>query len=209
MKAMESVSAPSTRRHDLDWLRVLAVLLLVPFHSLLVFVQDPGSVVYLKDTVDCYYCDKVAGFIDQFHMPLLFSIAGMSTAFALAKRSGGQYLRERFLRLMIPLVFSLAIIVPPMTYITQIAQGKTLTFWQHYANFFTFGPDLSGRQGTFTPAHLWFILYLIVYSLVALPLFLLLQRKGSQGVVRGDGTVLRETPGAPPVGCRGSSRREN
>jgi glucan biosynthesis protein C len=82
-------------------------------------------------------------------------------------------------------VFGIVVLVPPMTYITQITHGKTLTFWQHYANFFTIGPDLSGRQGTFTPAHLWFILYLIIFSLVALPLFLLLRRKGSQGVVRG------------------------
>ena len=185
MKAIDSVSSPSTRRNDLDWLRILAVLLLVPFHSLLVFVLDPDSVVYVKDTVDCFYCDKVAGFIHQFHMPVLFIIAGMSSWFALTRRSGGQYLSNRVLRLLIPLVFGLAILVPPMTYITQIDQGKTLTFWQHYANFFTFSSDLSGRQGTFTPAHLWFILYLIVFSLVALPLFLLLQRKGSQGVVRG------------------------
>lgn len=185
MKATTSVFSPSTRRYDLDWLRTLAVLLLVPFHALLVFVMDPGSVVYMKDTVDCYACDKIAGFIDQFHMPVLFIIAGMATAFALAKRSGWQYLRERVFRLVIPLLFGIAVIVPPMTYITQIAQGKTLTFWQHYANFFTFGPDITGRQGTFTPAHLWFILYLVVFSLVALPLFLLLRRKGIQGIVRG------------------------
>jgi len=173
------------RKYDLDWLRILGVLLLVPFHALLIFVQDPHSVVFLKDTVDCIYCDRVAGFIDQFHMPMLFIIAGMSTAFSLAKRSGGQYFRERVSRLAIPLVFGLAIIVPPMTYITQIVQGKTLTFWQHYANFFTLGSDMNGIQGTFTPAHLWFILYLTVFSLVALPLFLLLRSKGSQEVVKG------------------------
>ena len=103
MKAKDSVSSPSTRRNDLDWLRTLAVLLVLPFHSLLVFVQNPNSVVFMKDTIDCFNCDRVAGFIDQWHMPVLFIIAGMSTAFALAKRSGGQYLRERVSRLVIPL----------------------------------------------------------------------------------------------------------
>ncbi len=191
MNATQSVPSASSRRYDLDWLRVLAVLLVLPFHSLLVFVQNPDSVVFMKDTVDCYYCDKIAGFIDVYHMPLLFVIAGMSTAFALKKRSGGQYLGERGLRLLVPLLFGIAVFVPPMTYITQvaygntIAQGKTLSFWQHYANFFTFGPDITGRSGTFTPAHLWFILFLFFFSLVALPLFLLLRARRCQGAVQG------------------------
>src|SRR5512135_544724 len=100
MSSNTPVPASVARRNDIDWLRILAVLLLVPFHSLIVFVLDPGSVVFMKDTIDCFACDRVAGFMDQFHMPVLFAIAGMSTYFALAKRSAGQYLRERVLRLV-------------------------------------------------------------------------------------------------------------
>ena len=128
MSAVDPVSSPPPRRSDLDWLRVLGVLLLVPFHGLQVFIQDPGAVVYLKDTVDCLCCVRFSGFIHQFHMPLLFVLAGMSSALALARRSGGQYLRNRILRLVVPLGFGLAVIVPPMTYITQTVQGKALTF---------------------------------------------------------------------------------
>ncbi len=191
MNATQSAPSASSRRYDLDWLRTLAVLLVLPFHSLLVFVQKPESVVYMKDTIDCFACDKVAGFIAVYQMQLLFLIAGMSTAFALAKRSSGQYLLERVLRLLVPLLFGIATVVPAMTYITQVtggspaATGKTLTFWQHYANFFTFGPDITGRSGTFTPSHLWFILFLFFFSVAALPLFLLLRAKWSQGGIRG------------------------
>lgn len=184
MKANHSKLAPSNRRYDLDWVRTLVVLLVLPFHGLLVFVQNPGSVVYMKDTLDCFYCDRVAGFIAVWQMQLLFVIAGMSTAFALAKRGSGPYLRERVLRLLVPLLFGVATLVPAMTYLTQIAQGKSLTFWQHYANFFTFG-DITGLSGNFTPAHLWFILFLFLFSVIALPLFRLLKTEQSQGAIRG------------------------
>lgn len=181
----ETITPRSNRRYDLDWIRTLVVLLVLPFHSLLVFVQNPGTVVYMKDTMDCSVCNSVAGFIAVWQMQLLFVIAGMSTAFALAKRSGGQYLLERVVRLLVPFLFGIATLVPAMTYITQVAQGKTLTFWQHYARFFTLSPDLSGRSGTFTPAHLWFILFLFLFSVIALPLFLLLRSHWSQGILRG------------------------
>ena len=139
----------------------------------------------MKDTLDCAACDHIAGFIAVWQMQLLFLIAGMSTAFALSKRSGGQYLLERVIRLFVPFLFGIAVLVPPMTYITQIAQGKTLTFWQHYANFYRLSPDLAGIGGNFTPAHLWFILFLFLFSVIALPLFLLLKSHRSEGALRG------------------------
>jgi glucans biosynthesis protein C len=185
MKAKDSVTMLSNRRYDLDWVRTLVVLLVLPFHSLLVFVQNPGSVVYLKDTLDCTACDRMAGFIAVWQMQALFVIAGMSTFFALSKRSGGQYLLERVTRLLVPFLFGIATVVPLMTYITQIGRGKALTFWQHYASFFTLSPDLTGISGTFTPAHLWFILFLFFFSVVALPLFLLLRAERSQGILHG------------------------
>ena len=42
----------SERRHDLDWLRVLGVLLLIPFHVALIFVLDPYTIMYIRDVVN-------------------------------------------------------------------------------------------------------------------------------------------------------------
>ncbi len=74
--------AGGVRRPDLDWLRVLGVLLLVPFHSALVFNLDPGSIVYVKDTVQSDFLVQMQAFISRWHMPLLFAIAGAATWFA-------------------------------------------------------------------------------------------------------------------------------
>lgn len=168
----------SYRRHDLDWLRVLAVLLLVPFHSALIFVLSPDSIMYIKDSVNSVFLHGAAGFVHQFLMPLLFVISGFSTCLALGFRSAGQYLRERVLRLLVPAVFSILVLLPPMTYITRLSRGAANGFWQHYLGFFRLNPaDLAGYYGTFTPAHTWFILFLFVFSLVALPLFLLERRE--------------------------------
>lgn len=181
--AQVSPTPSSARRYDIDWLRVLAVLLLVPFHVALTFVLNPNSVVYIKDTVNSEFLDRFAGFLAQFQMLLLFVIAGEAAFFALRKRSAGQFTGERVLRLLVPLLFGVAVLLPPMTYLWRVSVGAAPDFLTHYLGFFTLG-DITGRDGSFTPAHLWFILFLFFFSLLALPLFLLLRRPGSRAFLR-------------------------
>lgn len=174
------------RRYDIDWLRILAVLLLIPFHSCLIFVMDPDSIMYIKDTEGSRLLDTAASFIHQFHMPLLFFLAGASSFFALGFRSGGKYVAERVKRLFIPALFGIAVLIPPMTYITRIARGEEISFPVHYTGFFRLNPDdIAGYYGTLTPSHLWFVIFLLVFSLAGLPLFLLLKSERSHGLVRG------------------------
>lgn len=94
-------SAPKPeRRCDIDWLRILAVLLLIPFHTARIF--DPFDPFYVKNaersTALGYGAIKV---LHPWHMPLLFLLAGAATWFAIGFRSGGQYVRERFTRLLV------------------------------------------------------------------------------------------------------------
>jgi glucan biosynthesis protein C len=170
----EQTNAQSpTRRYDLDWLRVLAVLLLVPFHSALVFSLDPGDIVYVKDQVESPILIQFAYFLDVWHMPLLFFISGAGTWFALKVRTSGQYLAERFIRLIVPTLFAITVVVPLMIYVQFWDTTQFDSFWQFYVQFFFINvDDLSGYSGTFTPSHMWFVLFLFVFSLIALPLFL-------------------------------------
>ena len=84
---------------------------------------------------------------------------------------------ERIKKLVIPFVFGLLVLVPIMTYTAEVFfNGYTGTYWQQYELFFTKDTDLTGYHGGFTPAHLWFLLYLFVISLTAL-LIVRLQKK--------------------------------
>ena len=164
----------SGRVHFIDWLRSLAVLLLFPFHTLIVF--DAGNPFYVKASTLSEVAGGVIGFIAVWHMPLLFFLAGCSTCFALRKRSGSQYAWERVKRLLAPLVFGILILVPPQTwYGGRFNSGYADSYW-HYlvsGDFLRWniqgGDDYYGGFGT---GQLWFIMFLLIMSLVALPLVL-------------------------------------
>ncbi len=181
-----------TRRYDLDWLRVLAVLLLVPFHSAIIFSSLPQSqVVYVYDSQHSLLLMKTVDFTYLWHMPLLFVVAGAASWFALGVRNGQRYLAERVNRLLVPLLFGMVVLLPPTLYlwtrtVPRLAE-RFPTFFQFYPNYFVPDlADLTGRtQGSWTPEHLWFILYLLGYSALSLPFFQFLRGPSGKGLVEG------------------------
>lgn len=165
------MSSPN-RRYDIDWLRIIAVFLLIPFHTARIF--DVWEAFYAKnvETSDVLTFGVIA-FLNQWHMPLLFLLAGASTWFALGFRNSGQYAKERFSRLLVPFLFGIFVVVPPQGYYALLTQGMPpASFAEFLAHYFKLDfSDMSGYFGIFTPGHLWFILFLFVFSLVGVPLF--------------------------------------
>lgn len=161
------------RRCDIDWLRIFAVALLVPFHTARFY--DEGW-FYVK------YSPFVMGFeifvrvVHQFHMPLFFFISGVGTYFALSfQRTSKEYMKERFLRLFVPFAFGTLVIVPPQVYCRLLGNpGYHKNYFQFYPDFFNGIPP----AGNFEWGHLWFLIYLFTFSLLALPLFLKWKRRG-------------------------------
>ena len=188
---MKSLDTPGARLHYIDWLRVLAVLLLFPFHTLRVFnADDPW---YVKADQLSMPVSYVLGFISVWHMPLLFLLAGASTYFALRKRSSRQYLGERLLRLGVPLVFGIFVLIPPQTwYGGRFNSGYTGSYW-HYivsGDFLQFNiKDGGDYYGGFGIGHLWFILILLIIALIVLPL--LAWGRGERGGARLRGLSRR------------------
>lgn len=165
------ISNDKIRRYDLDWLRVLVFGLLIFYHVGMFFVPWWFHVKNSELSED-FVLPML--FVNQWRLPLLFLISGMGTRFALAHRSAKAFLKERNIRLLIPLVFGMMVIVPPQVYLERIYQGLEYTsFLQFYPDYFNgIYPD-----GNFSWHHLWFLPYLLTYSIVLTPLFIYLRRQ--------------------------------
>ncbi|NMH70724.1 acyltransferase [Bacillus sp. RO3] len=116
-------------------------------------------------------------------MPILFLVSGVGTYFILRSRSNRAFIGDRLKRLLIPFIFAVVVIVPPQGYYAALQKGiipPTTSYWDYYPTFFTFDlSQIDGFTGTFTPAHMWFILFLVVFSLISISVFRLIQQKES------------------------------
>jgi len=109
--------------------------------------------------------------VSPWFMSLLFVVAGISSAYALEKKTNKAYIKERFQKLLIPLIVGILVVVPAQTYFAErFHNGFVGSYFYQYVLFFAGPTDLTGYRGGFTPAHLWFILFLFIISMVALPI---------------------------------------
>jgi fucose 4-O-acetylase-like acetyltransferase len=183
------------RRNDIDWLRIAAVLLLIPYHTARVFNWEEDFYVKNDPTSDA--AQRFVDFAGSWHMSFLFLLAGAASWLAFRHRGGLQYAGERAKRLLVPFVFGLVVIVPPQTWLAYRWHGKgDISFWDYYPKFWTTADEnLEGYQGGFTPGHLWFVFALFAFSLVGLPLFLWLRNRASGRRVLGGFGRLAQVPG--------------
>ena len=161
----------NTRRYDLDWLRLIAITILLFYHTGMWFNTWGWHVKNTETSVAFNY------WMVWFHywrMPLLLFISGAGTYMALGKRRPRQFAAERFRRLFIPLVFGMLVVVPPQIYFERINQYHG--YLDFYKTVFQFK---AYPGGSLSWHHLWFILYLFVYSLIALPFLKYLKSEGS------------------------------
>jgi hypothetical protein len=181
------------RRHDVDWLRVLAMLTVFFFHCARFFDFEGWHVK--NDQQHVGFMVFVA-FIWMWIMPLFFLLSGAGSFFSLGRRSAGQYAIERLKRLAIPYVMGVFLIIPPQRYVEALSQGRFsgsyIEFYPHSLtlNFFYWNFSFLGYYGT----HLWFIGLLFFLSLVALPVFLFLKRESGHRFISAL-AALAERPG--------------
>ena len=157
---------PASRQVYLDWLRILAILGVLFFHSAMPFAAEEWWHIKNKETSNVLL--EFNFWLSRFRMPLLFFISGAVSYYMMQKRSALSFIGLRFRRLFIPLFFAMLIVVPPQVYMERVSQGFSGSFIDFYPSIFNFEPYPKGNTSWH---HLWFIAYLFVYDLVAAPLF--------------------------------------
>jgi surface polysaccharide O-acyltransferase-like enzyme len=167
----------AARRVDLDWVRIGAFGLLILYHVGMLYVSWD---FHIKSEHRIPALEPLMLLINPWRLALLFLVSGAATRFMSLKYPIAPLLRQRSLRLLIPLVFGMLVIVPPQSY-DQIAESLAypagfLDFYMRH--YLAFGPEFC-RPGPCillpTWNHLWFVAYLWIYTmalgvvLVALP----------------------------------------
>ena len=161
-----AVPAPVLRRADLDWLRVLAFGFLIFYHAGMAWsgwswhITSPDSLEGLREAMR---------FLNRWRMPLIFLVSGAAIMLALGDRMPGAFVRDRLKRLLLPLAFGMVVIVPPQVYLERLYRGQfTGSFLQWLPHAF----DGVYPEGNLSWHHLWFLAYVLVLTLVLLPVFL-------------------------------------
>jgi glucans biosynthesis protein C len=199
--AISEVSEASGRRHELDWLRVLIIVGLIPFHVVGLFIAALDS--YVEGRSSSSLVTIVSDFFGLWPMSLLFLVAGASTWFALGRRTTRQYARERLLRLFVPFLFATLVIIPIQVYAVVSAYPELLrlnlvpgielrgneTFPRFYppylAGYAYFLTHFSSMREIVFWGHIWFVPRLLFYALAALPVLLWLRgERGRRFVTR-------------------------
>lgn len=183
------------RRYDLDWLRVIAILTLLFYHTGMIYVSWGW---HIKSAGHSQPMEEVMRWLHRWRMPLLFFISGAGTFFALKKRSFRAYAGERVRRLFVPLVFGMFVIVPPQIYIEWLFKGRFKgSYMDFYPEVFHFQPyQDGGTGGAFSWHHLWFICYLFVYSVVSIPVFRWLKSEPGEQFIDRIGRLIARPGGA-------------
>lgn len=167
---LEQMMTSHDRRTDLDWLRIIAFGLLIFYHVGLFYVPWTWHV---NTKTPIVALEPLLLLLNPWRLMLLFLISGVATRFMFDKMQTADFLKNRMTRLFWPLLFGMFVIVPPQVYYEMAEKvGYAGAGWDFYTRYVTSNWEgVPGAQWSITPSynHLWFVAYLIAYTLLIAP----------------------------------------
>lgn len=154
------------RRYDIDWLRVIAIGLLLIYHIAIGFQPWGVLIGFIQNEKPMDALWVPMAMLNIWRIPLLFFVSGMGVYFAIRRRTWKQLLLERTRRILVPLLFGSFFIVPLHVYLWQ----------KYYSQDLAYSPN---------PGHLWFLGNIFIYVILLIPVFFYLARNESGIVNKG------------------------
>lgn len=160
------------RRHDIDTLRFLAFGLVMVYHLGMAYVADWPW--HLKSAHAAEWLQWPMRALNLWRLDLVFLVSGLALGLLMRREAPARALwRQRSARLLLPLAFGMAVVVPYQAYAQALAGGFIGpgfgAFLWRYAQG---GPwpagAFDGWQFGITWNHLWFLPYLWAYTSVLL-----------------------------------------
>ncbi|WP_133405391.1 acyltransferase family protein [Parashewanella tropica] len=143
------------RYSELDWLRVFLILAVFLHH---VFMPFNGDGWHVMNKESSKLLDDIMVYFEQLRLQTLFFVAGAGSYLLLQKVSNKSFLLSKFHRLFVPLIIAMMFIVPPQNYYENIGDYQGLV--DAYKELVL----------SFDANHLWFIEFLIIFMILAVPL---------------------------------------
>ncbi len=155
------------RKYFLDWLRVVAFAFLILFHVGCLYASWDYNI---KSPRLVPGIDAVLLALTPWRMALLFVISGVASRFLLAKLGARRFSLDRVRRLVPVILVGTFVIIPPQTYIMLLDKGLLHAGYFHFWIFSYLAADQSLvaplHRTMPTYDHLWFLVYLLIYTLV-------------------------------------------
>lgn len=136
-----------TRRYDIDAMRVIAIGLLLIYHTAICFQPWGAMIGFLVAPRSWPEIWPAMSMLNVWRIPLLFFVSGMGLQMAMGRYTLKQVWLERIKRIGIPLLFGSMVVVPLQTMIILYYYQQTPAY-------------IPGM------AHLWFLGNILVYALV-------------------------------------------
>lgn len=157
---------PTNRRYDIDWIRVIAIGLLLIYHVAIGFQPWGMMIAFITNKQSWSSLWIPMMMLNVWRIPLLFFVSGMGVYFALQNRNWKQLITERAERILVPFIFGALVLVPIHLYL-----------WTNYYNY----------DGGYSPSpgHLWFLAHIFLYVVILSPLFFYLKRNDEGRLVKG------------------------
>jgi glucans biosynthesis protein C len=154
----------TNRRYDIDWLRVIAIGLLLLYHVAIGFQAWGIMLGFITNDKSWESLWIPMTMLNVWRIPLLFFVSGMGVYFAIQNRNWKQLLKERARRIFIPFAFGIFAIVPISIYLWQLYYHRQLNY----------SPN---------PGHLWFLGNIFIYVIILSPIFFYLKRNEEGRIV--------------------------